>query len=253
MSNIYNIQQELIDIFNEIEENNGELTPELEEALDIKQEEFKDKIKSYTDVIKMLDTDINAIKDERGRLYDLQKAKEKTIERLKNIIVCAIEMFGNTSKSGTKFVDYGTGKVSIRTTQSVEVDDDEVNNFVNAFVVSTRWWYDNNQLEEGLINLEEVIDSVNVHFSKDKDFKSNTTYTEEDIKRLNTSINFDINVTDLVSTKKGIDLLKALYEYNVFKVTAKPDKKGIKDDAKSEEHFMPVYAKLVNNKNITIK
>ena len=30
MANIFNIQQELFDIFNQIEENEGELTPELE-------------------------------------------------------------------------------------------------------------------------------------------------------------------------------------------------------------------------------
>ena len=81
MSNIFNIKQELLSIFNELEENDGELTPELEESLNIKQEEFKDKIKSYTNVVKMLENDIVGIKAEKARLNDLQKSKEKTIER----------------------------------------------------------------------------------------------------------------------------------------------------------------------------
>ena len=38
-----------------------------------------------------------------------------------------------------------------------------------------------------------------------------------------------------------------------IKIKAKADKKGIKDDAKSDEHYMPTYAKLVTNKSITIK
>ena len=51
MASIYNIQQELLDIFNQIEENEGEITPELEEQLRISKDEFEDKIRSYTGVI----------------------------------------------------------------------------------------------------------------------------------------------------------------------------------------------------------
>ena len=51
MASIYNIQQDLLDIFDQIETNEGEITPELEEQLHISQDEFKDKIRSYTCVI----------------------------------------------------------------------------------------------------------------------------------------------------------------------------------------------------------
>ena len=44
--NIWQIQQDLLDIFNELEDNGGELTPELEEKLAVTQEDFKNKIKS---------------------------------------------------------------------------------------------------------------------------------------------------------------------------------------------------------------
>ena len=50
--NIWQIQQDLLDIFNELEDNGGELTPELEEKLAVTQEDFKNKIKSYGEVIK---------------------------------------------------------------------------------------------------------------------------------------------------------------------------------------------------------
>ena len=51
MSNIYNIQQNLLSIFEQIEENEGELTPELELALQINQANFKNKVRDYTKVI----------------------------------------------------------------------------------------------------------------------------------------------------------------------------------------------------------
>ena len=63
MANIYQISQELLAIFDELEENGGELTPELEEQLNITREEFKDKIKSYSNVVKMLENDIVDIKE----------------------------------------------------------------------------------------------------------------------------------------------------------------------------------------------
>ena len=62
------------------------------------------------------------IKEEIARLKDLQKSKEKTIDNLKKIMAMAINAFGDTNKSGTKFLDYGTGKVSIRKFDSIEVD-----------------------------------------------------------------------------------------------------------------------------------
>ena len=111
MANIYNIQQYLFSIFDELEENGGELTPELEEQLNITQEQFKSKIKDYSNVVKMLENDIVAIKEEKARLSDFQKSKEKAIERLKKIMVEAIENFGDTTKSGGKYVDYGTCQV----------------------------------------------------------------------------------------------------------------------------------------------
>ena len=47
MASIYNITTELEDIFLELEENEGELTPELEKRLAITQESLKSKLDSY--------------------------------------------------------------------------------------------------------------------------------------------------------------------------------------------------------------
>lgn len=254
MANIFDIKQDFINIFNELEDNGGELTPELEEKLQVTQETFKDKIKSYSNVIKMLETDIKSIKEEKNRLNDLQKSKENTIERLKNIVVSAIEEFGDTNKSGNKFVDYGTGKISIRNTQAVEVEESSVNRFINRLITGLKWYSDNNQLEEGLVNTEDVLDFVNSKSPvEEEDDVEIDNYTMKDIERINASIDVDINIPSLISTKTGIDLLRSLLKYNIFNIKAKVDKKAVKDDAKSDEHFMPVYAKLVNNKSLIIK
>lgn len=254
MANIYNIQQYLFSIFDELEENGGELTPELEEQLNITQEQFKSKIKDYSNVVKMLETDITAIKEEKARLSDLQKSKEKNIERLKKIMVEAIENFGDTTKSGGKYVDYGTGKVSVRNSQAIEVEEDSVNRFVNRLITSLKWHNENNQLHNGLVDPSDIIAFANSKTQEEEnDNVEVDVYNAKDTENLSISVDLDINIPTLLTTEKGINLAKALLDYNIFSIKAKADKKGIKDEAKSEQHYMPVFAKLVTNKSISIK
>lgn len=254
MANIYNIQQSLFSIFDELEENGGELTPELEEQLNITQEQFKSKIKDYSNVIKMLESDIAAIKEEKARLSDLQKSKEKSIERLKKIMVEAIENFGDTTKTGGKYVDYGTGKVSVRNSQAIEVEEDSVNRFVNRLITSLKWYNENNQLHNGLVDPIDVIAFANSKTQEEEDDNVEVDlYDTKDTENLAISVDLDIDIPTLLTTEKGINLAKALLDYNIFSIKAKADKKGIKDEAKSEQHFMPVFAKLVTNKSISIK
>lgn len=251
MSNIFNIKQELLAIFDELEDNGGELTPELEEQLNITQEEFRDKIKSYSNVVKMLENDIVDIKAEKARLNDLQKSKEKTIERLKKIMIDAVELFGDTTKSGGKYLDFGTGKVSIRNTQVVEVEEDVTDRFVSRVLSCLRWYQQNNQLDT--ITTADVLDYCN---SKSPDEETNgdeiTILSKEDIAQIKANIDLDISVNDLLTTESGMKLAKALAEYSVFTCKAKVSKTDIKANAK-ENHTMPVFAKLVDNQTLTIK
>lgn len=254
MNNIFNIEQKLLAIFDELEENEGDLTPELEEQLNITQEQFNSKIKDYSNVVKMLETDITAIKEEKARLSDLQKSKEKNIERLKKIMVEAIEKFGDTTKSGGKYVDYGTGKVSVRNSQAIEVEEDSVNRFVNRLITSLKWYNENNQLHNGLVDPIDVIAFANSKTQEEEDDNLEVDlYDTKDTENLAISVDLDIDIPTLLTTEKGINLAKALLDYNIFSIKAKADKKGIKDEAKSEQHYMPVFAKLVTNKSISIK
>lgn len=249
MANIYQISQELLSIFDELEENGGELTPELEGQLNITQEEFKDKIKSYSNVVKMLENDIIDIKTENARLNDLKKSKEKTIERLKKIIINAIELFGDTTKSGSKYLDYGTGKVSIRNIKVVEVEEDVTERFVNRALTCLRWYQQNNQLET--ITASDVLDYCNSKSPCEED-EEITVLSEEDIATIRADINLDIPISELFTTERGIKLAKALAEYAVFTCKAKVSKTDIKANAK-ENNTMPVFAKLIDNQTLTIK
>lgn len=253
MANIYQIQQELYGIINAIEENDGELTPELMESFTITQETFKNKVKSYTDVIKMLTNDIGAIKEETERLKALKESKEKTIKRLEKVIIEAVEQFGDTTKSGGKFIDYGTGKVSVRNSQSVETDDELIKAFVDRYIVGLKWYNDTNQLNQGIIDDKDLIDFAN---SQSPEEEENSYYrptiNESDLNELDLNFNININFNNLLKTDKGFQVAKALVNYGTFDVKGKLDKRAVKTDSDVNKHITN-FADIILKKSLTIK
>ena len=195
MASIYNIQQDLLEIFDQIEANEGEITPELEEQLCISQDEFEDKIRSYTYVIHQLENDLNAIKDEKARLDAIKKSKEKTIERIKQVMIEAIQMFGNTSKSGTKFIDYGTGKVSLRKLESIELDDEKLKTFTNRFISYFTVLRYQNTFDQTEFDCKEIADYCNRPFGEDSDENYViSNFNEDDITKIQADFEFDVPV-----------------------------------------------------------
>ena len=254
MANIFNIQQELFDIFNQIEENEGELTPELEESLKITQDEFKDKIQAYTAVVKQLEVDLAAIKDEKARLDSLKKSKEKTIERLKNVMRDAIMYFGETSKSGVKFIDYGTGKVSLRKSESVELDDDKLKVFTNRFIAYFNWLRYQNTFDQTEFDYKEITEYCNQAHGNDFDEDAILPdFTEDDMAKIQADLDFRISLKDMISTEEGRNLMRAILNYNT-NVSAKPviDKKALKDEIKSTS-VCPAFATFVTKQSVNIK
>ena len=254
MASIYNIQQELFDIFNQIEENDGEVTPELEEKLKISQDEFKDKINSYTCVIRQLECDLCAIKDEKARLDAIKKSKEKTIDRLKQVMIEAIQTFGDTSKSGTKFIDYGTGKVSIRKSESIELDDNKLKAFTNRFISYFIWLRYQNTFDQTELNCKEITDYCNQAHGDDFDEDAIIPdFTEDDMAKIQADLDFRISLKDMISTEEGRTLMRAILNYNTI-ISAKPviDKKTLKDEIKSTS-VCPTFATFVTKQNVIIK
>lgn len=253
MASIFNIQQDLYSIFDSIEENEGEITPELEEALTIKREEFSTKIQGYVAFIKQLELDNKGIKEEIARLKDLQKSKEKTIDNLKKIMAMAINAFGDTNKSGTKFLDYGTGKVSIRKSDSIEVDEEGTKQFVNRFFRYFNWLHFTNTADQQELDVKDVIDFCNKNKQDDEEDIVETNYTDDDLTNLQANLDFKVNLKDLITNPNGLKLINSLLDYKVL-ATIKPsvDKTEVKKEVKSNGEI-PTFAKYVIKDNVIIK
>lgn len=253
MASIFNIQQDLYSIFDSIEENEGEITPELEKALIIKREEFSTKIQGYVAFIKQLELDNKGIKEEIARLKDLQKSKEKTIDNLKKIMAMAIDAFGDTNKSGTKFLDYGTGKVSIRKSDSIEVDEEGTKQFVNRFFRYFNWLHFTNTADQQELDVKDVIDFCNKNKQDDEEDIVETNYTDDDLTNLQANLDFKVNLKDLITNPNGLKLINSLLDYKVL-ATIKPsvDKTEVKKEVKSNGEI-PTFAKYVIKDNVIIK
>ena len=116
---LYQITADQLELFNKIDELEGELTPELEESLKINADNFQEKARGYIWHIKKLEADNVTINEELNRLERIEKRNNKMIERLKENMKFALEIFGESQK-----VD--TFTLSLRKSKSVEIIDADV-------------------------------------------------------------------------------------------------------------------------------
>jgi hypothetical protein len=118
MKSIYQLTTEALEIASLLEEN--ELTPEIEQALVINQDELKEKALNYAYVIRSFEDDVTSIDNEIKRLRALKEAKTNSIERLKESISTAMNIYG------IEKVESPLLKLSFRKSEAVEITNEEV-------------------------------------------------------------------------------------------------------------------------------
>ncbi len=115
---LYSITADMNAILSLIEDGEGELTPELEQALAITEEQFTQKAEDYGHAILNLKAMATAAKAEKDRLASLQKFYENATKRLTDAITAAMQVFDRQK------VESGTLRLSLRHTQAVGDDYD---------------------------------------------------------------------------------------------------------------------------------
>ena len=115
--NIYQLTTEYKQLESILIENEGELTPDLEQALQINQDQLQAKGISYGYVIKSIEAESDIIDAEIKRLTQLKKVRDNAAERLKTTLKQAMEMYGVLE------LKTPTLKISFRKSESVEIID----------------------------------------------------------------------------------------------------------------------------------
>lgn len=130
--NIYEIADDYIAVIAEIENNDGEITEDMEKKLQIAEDELEEKLRAYRSVIKQNESFVDYNKDEIKRLRDRNKSFDNTKERLCKYIIPALHMFGKQTASGNFSVKYPDFSVSTRCTESVSINSDKIQTLLNA-------------------------------------------------------------------------------------------------------------------------
>ena len=112
--NLYEITQEALYLSTLLETE--ELTPELEEALIINQDQLQAKAVNYAKVIANYQAESDAIDQEIKRLKAMKESRDKKIDWLKESVKKAMLV------SGIEKVESPLFKLSVRRSEAVEVD-----------------------------------------------------------------------------------------------------------------------------------
>ena len=153
---LFSITSEYLEITNELVENGGELTEELEQALAINQAQLNQKAVAYHHVIQMLEAEATMAREEKKRLDAAIKSRTSSIERLKSMLDAARVQFGKEER-GKKVLKIGTLTLSSRVSNSVKITDE------NALDNSFKVWkatVDKKAIKEAIDSGEEVKGAV---------------------------------------------------------------------------------------------
>lgn len=132
-NSLYNIRAEHINLIQLIEEADGELTPEVEQALALTEEQFQEKAISYGFVVKGFEDTAGVIDNEIERLSILKERAVKRMDLFKKTLSEAMQQFG------VEKIETPTLKLSFRKSESVEITDETSvpGEFVESKIVHT--------------------------------------------------------------------------------------------------------------------
>jgi hypothetical protein len=124
MASLWQLTQEELSFINLMEENGGEVTDELMEDLAIRRENFSHKAEAYAKFILKLESESDQAAAELKRIQAIKKAKDKTVERLRENLLAALMLFGQEDSKGVRRYETPLAKLSTRKSISVEILDE---------------------------------------------------------------------------------------------------------------------------------
>lgn len=203
-SSLFSIKAELQDIILQLEE--GEATDELIAKLGITEDNLKDKIADYFQVIKRYQCDVKECSDEVARINQIKKTRDNTLRRLKDAVLEAVLMFGSTGKSGNKVIEGSTYKIYSRNTTTIVLDDIRISDIIRQFVDIVTEYLASTEIKESL-SIEYLARIISAHMKaetspieKSEDMQSPfVDVTTDDIFAIDTEITINIRLSELAN------------------------------------------------------
>ena len=112
---LYEITTDALEIYNNVDALDGELTEEMQEALVINEGQLQSKGIAYLEIIKDRKSYINRVDDEIKRLQALKKASNRLVDNLEFNLLEAQKVYGD--------FELGLTTITTRKSESIEVLD----------------------------------------------------------------------------------------------------------------------------------
>ena len=120
---LFDITNEALAIYEDLEVNGGELTTEIQEALTINEKELQSKGIAYVELIGSTESYVSRIDEEIKRLQSIKKRNNLLVDNLKNRLLDAQQTFG----------DFTLGFTTITTRKSESIEVEDINSLPASF------------------------------------------------------------------------------------------------------------------------
>lgn len=117
---LYVIQQEYISLAEQIIDNDGLLSEEMEAALQINKDQLENKSQCYGFIVRQLEGECDMIDNEIKRLEAMKKSRGKTVDRLKESVSKAMQLYE------IEKIETPTLKISFRKSESIEIEEESL-------------------------------------------------------------------------------------------------------------------------------
>lgn len=254
MASLYNISSEILRIFENVENNEGEITDEEYNSLVIKQEELKTKLDCYVKAVKEFNASAAFCKTEKKSIDDRKKIYENRVLRLKKAMLDAVNNFGEFGKNN-KFIELESCRLYTKASTAVNVDEDRVNLFMTHFEKFLREVVNGDVLYTGEdVDLQGILDVINTNIKAEQEYGF-VPFTLNDLTTFKIGIKSTATIYELFRSHKDAILE---YAHNPFTAeisneTAKEDWKTIITVADEQGTAKPTMAELVRNESLIIK
>ena len=153
MKSLFEIGNEYLEIYRLLEDNGGEITPEIETALAINKSNLQEKSQNYISLIKEIEGRSRTVEIEIKRLQALKKRNDTFVLKLKENIANAMRMLEIDE------IRTDLNKINFRKSKSVQIEDIEM--LPNDCVIIEKKPISKTELKKRIEN-GEVINGVSI-------------------------------------------------------------------------------------------
>jgi len=158
---LYKIEEKLLSILTEIDDNEGELTPELEESLVIAQEDFESKMYGYSIAVRELGLSSANATSELLRISKYKDTLDNKIQKLKTAMLDAVMLFGDKDHKGKEIWRFQAGTFKMNTSRSVSTE------IFDEALIEDKW----KRLAMGNLSLKDKVKILEAIDKEEEDVK----------------------------------------------------------------------------------